>query len=114
VSTFIRRFLRRSTLTRPFTFSLCKLGTQGHIEDIAIKADQQGKKFGVKLLQALDYIAENVGCYKVCDWSIVLGLFTDVGYRPFSTAPLQMRDFTSSVDMKRQDLKCTITIVRKL
>jgi hypothetical protein len=48
-------------------FSLCKLGTQGHIEDIAIKAEQQGKKFGVKLLQALDYVAEKVGCYKVCD-----------------------------------------------
>jgi hypothetical protein len=46
-------------------FSLCKLGTQGHIEDIAIKAEQQGKKFGVKLLQALDYVAEQVGCYKV-------------------------------------------------
>jgi glucosamine-phosphate N-acetyltransferase len=78
VSTFIPRFLRRPTLTRPFTFSLCKLGTQGHIEDIAIKADQQGKKFGVKLLQALDYVAENVGCYKVCGWSIVLGLLTDI------------------------------------
>jgi len=43
---------------------LFKLGTQGHIEDIAISATQQGKRFGVKLLNALDSIAEQVGCYK--------------------------------------------------
>jgi len=43
---------------------LYKLGTQGHIEDIAIKADQQGKKFGLRLIEALDYVAEKVGCYK--------------------------------------------------
>jgi glucosamine-phosphate N-acetyltransferase len=41
------------------------LGTQGHIEDVAIAANQQGKKFGVKLLHALDSVAEQVGCYKV-------------------------------------------------
>lgn len=44
--------------------SLYKLGTQGHIEDIAIKADQQGKKLGLRLIEALDYVAEKVGCYK--------------------------------------------------
>jgi len=43
---------------------LYKLGTQGHIEDIAIKAEAQGKKFGVRLLEALDFIAAKVGCYK--------------------------------------------------
>lgn len=26
----------------------------------------QGKKFGIKLIQALDAIAKEVGCYKVC------------------------------------------------
>jgi glucosamine-phosphate N-acetyltransferase len=41
------------------------LGTQGHIEDIAIKKEAQGKKFGVRLLEALDFVAEKVGCYKV-------------------------------------------------
>jgi hypothetical protein len=41
------------------------LGTQGHIEDIAIKSEAQGKKFGVRLLEALDFIAAQVGCYKV-------------------------------------------------
>jgi glucosamine-phosphate N-acetyltransferase len=44
---------------------LFKLATQGHIEDIAIKSDQQGKKLGLRLIEALDYVAEKVGCYKV-------------------------------------------------
>jgi glucosamine-phosphate N-acetyltransferase len=47
--------------------SLFKLGIQGHIEDVAVIGDQQGKKLGVRLLSALDFIAghESVGCYKV-------------------------------------------------
>ncbi|OCL08352.1 acyl-CoA N-acyltransferase [Glonium stellatum] len=43
---------------------LYKLGTQGHIEDVAVAVGEQGKKFGVRLLQGLDFIAEQVGCYK--------------------------------------------------
>ncbi|CAG8973223.1 hypothetical protein HYALB_00006392 [Hymenoscyphus albidus] len=41
-----------------------KLGLVGHIEDIAVAKDQQGKKLGLKIIQALDFIAEKVGCYK--------------------------------------------------
>ncbi|KAI1108572.1 glucosamine 6-phosphate N-acetyltransferase [Nemania sp. NC0429] len=40
------------------------LGLVGHIEDIAVAKDQQGKKLGLRLIQALDFIAEKVGCYK--------------------------------------------------
>ncbi|RAL11017.1 glucosamine 6-phosphate N-acetyltransferase [Aspergillus homomorphus CBS 101889] len=40
------------------------LGMVGHIEDIAVDKDQQGKKLGLRLIQALDYVAEKVGCYK--------------------------------------------------
>ncbi|TAQ84358.1 hypothetical protein B7494_g7311 [Chlorociboria aeruginascens] len=40
------------------------LGIVGHIEDIAVDKDQQGKKLGLKIIQALDFIAEKVGCYK--------------------------------------------------
>jgi len=40
------------------------LGIAGHIEDIAVAKDQQGKKLGLKIIQALDFIAEKVGCYK--------------------------------------------------
>lgn len=42
------------------------LGMVGHIEDIAVAKDQQGKKLGLRMIQALDYVAEKVGCYKVC------------------------------------------------
>jgi len=43
---------------------LRNLGTVGHIEDVAVAKDQQGKKLGLRMLHALDYIAEKVGCYK--------------------------------------------------
>ena len=41
------------------------LGLVGHIEDIAVEKGQQGKKLGLRIIQALDYVAANVGCYKV-------------------------------------------------
>jgi glucosamine-phosphate N-acetyltransferase len=44
--------------------SIHNLGMAGHIEDIAVAKDQQGKKLGLKLIQALDFIAEKTGCYK--------------------------------------------------
>jgi glucosamine-phosphate N-acetyltransferase len=40
------------------------LGNVGHIEDIAVAKDQQGKKLGLRLIQSLDYVAAKVGCYK--------------------------------------------------
>lgn len=42
------------------------LGMVGHIEDIAVEQGQQGKKLGLRVIQALDYVAAQVGCYKVC------------------------------------------------
>lgn len=42
------------------------LGLVGHIEDIAVEKGQQGKKLGLRIIQALDFVAANVGCYKVC------------------------------------------------
>ncbi|KKK14070.1 hypothetical protein P175DRAFT_0503723 [Aspergillus ochraceoroseus IBT 24754] len=40
------------------------LGMVGHIEDIAVEKGQQGKRLGLRIIQALDYVAEKVGCYK--------------------------------------------------
>ncbi|KAK3901975.1 acyl-CoA N-acyltransferase [Staphylotrichum tortipilum] len=40
------------------------LGSVGHIEDIAVAKDQQGNKLGLRIIQALDYIAKQIGCYK--------------------------------------------------
>jgi GNAT superfamily N-acetyltransferase len=41
-----------------------QLGLVGHIEDIAVSKDQQGKKLGLHIIHALDFVAEKVGCYK--------------------------------------------------
>jgi hypothetical protein len=49
-----------------FSNSIHNLGLVGHIEDIAVAKDQQGKKLGLSIIQALDHVAEKVGCYKVC------------------------------------------------
>lgn len=40
------------------------LGSVGHIEDIAVDKNQQGKKIGLRIIQALTSISENSGCYK--------------------------------------------------
>jgi glucosamine-phosphate N-acetyltransferase len=42
------------------------LGRVGHIEDIAVAADQQGKKLGLRIIETLDDLANMAGCYKVC------------------------------------------------
>ncbi|KAK8023837.1 hypothetical protein PG993_011903 [Apiospora rasikravindrae] len=59
------------------------LGLVGHIEDIAVAKDQQGKKLGLRLIQALDYVAEKVGCYKtILDCSEANeGFYVKCGFR---------------------------------
>ena len=40
-------------------------GKVGHIEDIAVAKDQQGKKLGQHMIQELSKIGHGLGCYKV-------------------------------------------------
>lgn len=63
--------------------SLRNLGSVAHIEDIAVAQDQQGKKLGLKMIHALDDIAEKVGCYKaILDCSDKnQGFYEKCGYR---------------------------------
>ncbi|CAO0800761.1 unnamed protein product [Mucor circinelloides] len=42
-----------------------KNGLVGHIEDIAVNSNQQGKKLGLRIIQALKFIGAQRGCYKV-------------------------------------------------
>ncbi|KAI9261977.1 acyl-CoA N-acyltransferase [Sporodiniella umbellata] len=42
-----------------------KNGLVGHIEDIAVDSSHQGKKLGLHIIEALKYIAQQTGCYKV-------------------------------------------------
>jgi glucosamine-phosphate N-acetyltransferase len=39
-------------------------GLCGHIEEVSVQKDQQGKKLGLKMIQALDSVAASLGCYK--------------------------------------------------
>ncbi|CAD0109147.1 unnamed protein product [Aureobasidium uvarum] len=48
----------------------------GHIEDIAVAKDQQGKKLGLRIIQALDHVAEKVGCYKANE-----GFYVKCGFK---------------------------------
>ncbi|PAV18030.1 acyl- N-acyltransferase [Pyrrhoderma noxium] len=40
------------------------LGKVGHIEDIAVDSRVQGKKIGLRIIDALTRISESAGCYK--------------------------------------------------
>lgn len=60
--------------------SIHKCGRVGHIEDIAVAKDQQGKKLGLYIIQALDFIGEKVGCYKVCPCSPFAFFFPSICY----------------------------------
>ncbi|KDQ11531.1 hypothetical protein BOTBODRAFT_35203 [Botryobasidium botryosum FD-172 SS1] len=40
------------------------LGTVGHIEDIAVDKSMQGKKLGLRIIEALTAISERMGAYK--------------------------------------------------
>ena len=41
------------------------MGSIGHLQDIAVAKNQQGKNLGFRMLTALDSLAKEVGCYKV-------------------------------------------------
>jgi glucosamine-phosphate N-acetyltransferase len=58
-------------------------GIVGHIEDIAVRHDQQGKQLGKILIQHLTEIGEKGGCYKVildCDVKNK-GFYEKCGYK---------------------------------
>jgi hypothetical protein len=77
--------------------SIHSLGSVGHIEDIAVAKDQQGKKLGLRIIQALDFMASKVGCYKVCSVLVPQRLEIDQECRVYWIAPRSTRDSTISV-----------------
>ena len=79
--------------------SIHNLGIVGHIEDIAVSKDQQGKKLGLRIIQALDYIAAKVGCYKsILDCSDANeGFYVKCGFR---RAGLEMAHYYEAAKSK--------------
>lgn len=77
------------------------LGLVGHIEDIAVAKDQQGKKLGLRIIQALDHIGEKVGCYKtILDCSEYNeGFYVKCGFR---RAGLEMAHYYEGEQSKSQ------------
>ncbi|KAL9048632.1 MAG: hypothetical protein Q9162_007623 [Coniocarpon cinnabarinum] len=59
------------------------LGLVGHIEDIAVAKNQQGKKLGLRIIECLDKVGEAVGCYKtILDCSEANeGFYVKCGYK---------------------------------
>ncbi|KEF61729.1 glucosamine-phosphate N-acetyltransferase [Exophiala aquamarina CBS 119918] len=72
------------------------MGLVGHIEDIAVAKNQQGKKLGLRVIQALDSVAEKVGCYKsILDCSEANeGFYVKCG---FKRAGLEMAHYYEAV-----------------
>lgn len=75
------------------------LGMVGHIEDIAVEKNQQGKKLGLRIIQTLDAVAAQVGCYKVCLLGPLKHRFSllTVVYRLFLIAPRSTKASMTSV-----------------
>jgi glucosamine-phosphate N-acetyltransferase len=82
-----------------FQCSIHNLGTIGHIEEVSVLRDQQGKKLGLKLINALDNVAKNLGCYKAilnCS-ELNEGFYVKCGYKRQS---LEMAHYFEEVEGK--------------
>lgn len=90
--------------TKLTSCSIHHLGLVGHIEDIAVAKDQQGKKLGLKLIQALDFIAEKVGCYKcILDCSEPNeGFYVKCGYKRAGLEMAHYYDGSTSKDAPKK------------
>ena len=78
--------------------SIHNLGLVGHIEDIAVAKDQQGKKLGQKIIEALSSVAEIVGCYKVSPIFYFFVLFVELVYVPLHAPYCLGDDVTVSIN----------------
>ena len=87
------RIVGTGTLLKERKF-IHNLGCVGHIEDIAVLEDQQGKRLGLYILQALGYIAEKVGCYKqILDCSAKNeGFYVKCGFKRVGYEPAHYHD----------------------
>ena len=84
--------------------SIHNLGLVGHIEDIVVNKDQQGKKLGLRVIEALDYIAEKIGCYKVClQLQYMTPVISRVSVGPFACSVLLTLSFADNTRLFRNE-----------
>lgn len=102
------------------------LGLVGHIEDIAVEKNQQGLKLGLRIIQSLDHVAAQVGCYKVLfslrtilrfpsvrgNCLISTPTLTVCNYRVSSIAPKPTKGSISSVASDVPASRWPITMIR--
>ena len=78
----------------------------GHIEDIAVDKNQQGKKLGLRIIEALVHISESCGCYKTildCSDSNVREFL--VSFFTCWTCQTVSQHFTKNVDLRKWETK---------
>lgn len=51
-------------MTTIYPHSIHGRGLVGHVEEISVAKEHQGKGLGLKMIQALDGVGKNLGCYK--------------------------------------------------
>lgn len=91
------------------------LGLVGHIEDIAVAKDQQGKKLGLRVIQALTGISEGRGCYKTilnCSETNIRELTPFVAIRGYDADVYGVyQHSTRNVGLRRKRLKWYVTLL---
>lgn len=87
------------------------MGSVGHLQDIAVAKNQQGKNLGFRMLTALDCLAKEVGCYKVCQYSKISSIRerSDCHARLSSPLRKRMNRFMPRQAFVVKGLKCHIT-----
>ena len=82
------------------------LGLVGHIEDIAVAKNQQGKKLGLRIIQALDHVAEKVGCYKsILDCGETNeGFYVKCGFKRAGLEMAHYYEQASSTSLRQQEV----------
>ena len=58
-------------------------GVAGHIEDVVVDKSMRGRNLGLKLMEALKFLAQELGCYKLMlDCSKVLPTHSSTEIEP--------------------------------
>ncbi len=84
------------------------LGRVGHIEDIAVAREMQGKKLGLRIIQALTHISEGVGCYKT-----ILNC-SDANIRAFIVFRREMGCITDSCRPSQRSMRSVVSRNEKM